>query len=45
MENENFGCTIRRGSGPTPVAHGGSGAKAPSLAARQDAGHFSQESH
>jgi len=26
--------TIRRNSGPTPVARGGSGAKAPALAAR-----------
>jgi len=37
-----LGCTMHRGSGPTPVARGGSGAK---LAARPVASHFPQKSH
>ena len=36
---------IRGNSGATPVARGGSGAKAPPLAARPVAGHFPQNSH
>jgi len=36
---------IRRNSGQTPVARGGSGAEAPPLAARPVAGHFRQKSH
>ena len=40
-----LGYTIRRDYGPTPVARGGSGAKAPPLAARPVAGHFPQKSN
>jgi len=39
------GLTIRNACGLTPVERGGSGAKAPPLAARPVAGHFSQKSH
>ena len=37
--------TIRGASVPTPVAHGGSGAKSPPLAARLVAGISPQKSH